>query len=57
MGLLSKKCKWAKKVWRELGLKQIRGDLSFLLDAKQCVDCILALSADQSSQVALLLNN
>jgi hypothetical protein len=40
------KCKWAKKVRRELGLEQIRGDLSFLSDAKQCVDCILTLSAD-----------
>ena len=51
------KCKWVKKLWRELGLESFRIQLSVLSDAKQCVELILALPSEKQCLIVMLLNN
>ena len=51
------KCKWARKLWRELGWESVREQLSTLMDVKQCVELLLALPNEKRSLLAMLLNN
>ena len=51
------KCKWIRRLWREMGLEKIRVEQSVLPDAAQCVEYVMALPSGLRGQVAILLNN
>jgi len=54
-GHLLLKCKEVKEVWRELSLEEIRCDLANASSAREMMEKILKLDAQQQAQVVMLL--
>lgn len=53
--MISKQCKEVKQVWRELSLEEIRCDLENACSAREMMEKICKLEAQQQAQVVTLL--